>query len=60
MSQTEEHRSLKLLKAIHDLASVLYPYPEGAQVSPHLTFALGEIAGIASKAIQQAKDSSKE
>lgn len=47
-----EAKCLELLKAIHQLALLPYPWPEGSEVAVVIPAALGEIAGIASRAIK--------
>lgn len=45
---------VKLLEAIKLLALVPYPFPDDTRVSrPELALALGQIAGIASKALAE-------
>jgi hypothetical protein len=43
----------KLLFAIRDLALVPYPFPDGARVDDRLCIVLGQIAGLASKALSE-------
>ncbi len=54
MSTTEEQRAAAVMEAIFKMATALYPFPHGSNVSDHLTFGLGQIAGIASKALRDA------
>jgi hypothetical protein len=53
MIGSDDIRALVLLRAIRDLSLVLYPFPAGSDISAEKAFALGEIAGTASKAVMQ-------
>lgn len=41
-----------LLEAIQRLALMPYPFPAGEEHDPHLLMGLGEIAGIATRALK--------
>jgi hypothetical protein len=43
--------AIKVLEEIKRLALSLYPFAEGSDIHPQRAFALGNIAGIASKAL---------
>jgi hypothetical protein len=49
----DDRELVALLEAIKSMALVPYPFPEGARVDPVLLMALGEIAGIAMKAVTE-------
>ena len=42
---------VQILKIIHDLALIRYPYPDEATNDSKLVFSLGEIGGIASRTL---------
>jgi hypothetical protein len=50
-----DEQLLTLLRAIRDLAMIPYPYPADSNNDAALCFALGHIAGIASKATTAAR-----
>lgn len=48
-----DDRQIALLKAIKQLALVFYPYQDSEPADPRLTIALGQIAGIATMAMDR-------
>lgn len=47
----DDDQLVKLLKAIIAIAKIPYPYPVGSDHNPYLVMALGEIQGVAMKAL---------
>lgn len=52
-----ERDTIRLLRVIRDLAMLPYPYPGGTpKIDGNLLLALGQIAGLASKALGEFDD----
>lgn len=54
-SRWTHEQAIKLLRAIRDLALLPYPWPDTIDLDPLIPFTLGQIGGLCTKAISEAK-----
>lgn len=54
-----DQEMINLLRCIHNLALIGYPYPEGASNDPRLVWTLGQVAGIVLRGMEAYKNDTK-